>query len=247
MELEVLFKNKIGNKILYFEETNSTNLYAKKIASQNEMGTIVIADYQTNGYGKHQRKWFSEKGKNLTFSIILSQKNLKLELLPFLFSVAIIEVLKQNFNGNFICKWPNDILFNEKKICGTLIETVSKNGKIEFVVVGIGLNVNQKKFSNEISEIATSLSNELNLEIDRVELFKNLIQNINFRYENFLNNYNNTIEIWKSYSDICGKKITLSQNGVTLEGTAIDVNPNGELLVNINNKIKNFSSVDYIK
>lgn len=165
----------IGNKIIYFEEMESTQIMAKELAEKNiENGTIIITDNQTKGIGTHDRKWLTSKGKNLTFSIIIYPKCSikKLETLTIDIANIIIDSIYQIYNVNLKIKEPNDIVFNEKKMGGILTQATSKGNKVKYLVIGIGFNVNQTKFNDEIKDSATSMKKEFGKEFDREEILK---------------------------------------------------------------------------
>jgi len=244
-----LLKTKIfGKNIFCFDTIDSTNTQAKMLAEKGtEEGTIVIADEQTHGRGRFSRSWISAKEKNLTFSIILRPK-ISLErigLLPFIFATAIAKTLRKYYTVEAETKWPNDILLNGKKLCGMLLESSFHNENVDYIIVGIGLNVNQETFTDELAQTATSLFPETQKEWDREKLLSQILLQIENEYFFFCENETNDIlSQWKSYSTMFGKEISMSQNGDVLNGIAIDVSPDGELLVNVNNKLVKFNSAD---
>lgn len=165
-------------KRIILECIDSTNEYAKRIAKDANENILIIANSQTNGRGTHGRNWYSYEGKNILMSFLI--KNLKdyknIEGITIEIGKIIHEILSSKFNLNFKIKLPNDILCNGKKICGILCESSIANNKVNYLIIGIGLNVNQINFNEEIKDIATSLKNELGFEIDREEII-NIIDN----------------------------------------------------------------------
>ena len=153
----------LGKNIKYFTEIDSTQDEAKKLADNNvENGTIVIAENQTKGKGTHDRKWHAEEGKNILFTLILYPecKIEKLKTITVDIAKCMIEAVNNVYKCKLDIKDPNDIMCNGKKIGGVLTQIVSSGEKIKYLLIGIGFNVNQEKFTGEIQEIATSLKKE---------------------------------------------------------------------------------------
>ena len=163
----------IAKNTLYFKEINSTQIQAKELAEQNiENGTIIIADYQTEGMGTHGRSWYSEREKNLAFSIIIYPKCTIQKLDTFSVDVArcITRTIEKLYGYKLDIKNPNDIIYNKKKIGGILTQIVTNGGKIKYSLIGIGFNVNGEKFPAELKNIATSMKLEFGKEFSREEI-----------------------------------------------------------------------------
>ena len=170
---------------IILDTIDSTNEYAKQIVKDENENVLIIANNQTNGRGTHGRNWYSEEGQNILMSFLI--KNIKdykmLDGITIKIGKIIHDVLSSKFDLNFEIKLPNDILCNGKKICGILCESSIINNKVNYLIIGIGLNSNQTNFNNEIKEIATSLKNELGYEIDKDELISIIhdkIEKLNF-------------------------------------------------------------------
>ena len=166
-------------KIIKLNAIDSTNSFLKELAitSALENYTVVIAKKQTLGRGQLGSNWFSESGKSLTFSVFVSFNDLEIhqkKYLNFAVSLSVYNTLLTYKIPKLKIKWPNDILSANKKLCGILIENVIKGKIISSSVIGIGLNVNQEKFSSQIKN-ATSIYNCLNLKIDLDILLKDII------------------------------------------------------------------------
>jgi BirA family biotin operon repressor/biotin-[acetyl-CoA-carboxylase] ligase len=139
----------LGQKIIHLESVDSTNNYAAKLLSEGRIGhgTVILADEQTNGRGQRGAKWLSAAGVNLLFSLVLQPDNLSVSdqcVLTEITSIALIEFLRK-FGISAQVKWPNDILVNGEKIAGVLIENQLKGNTIASSIIGIGLNVNQRR------------------------------------------------------------------------------------------------------
>lgn len=150
----------LGADFIYQEEVHSTNTLLKTLPDRElTHGTVLLADTQTSGRGQHQRNWESEPGKNLTFTIAFKPAHAdRLPLLTLSSAFAIRQALTRHYDGDYAVKWPNDLILNGRKIGGILTESLFNGQKLNRVLVGIGINVNQTQFSSEITDSATSLA-----------------------------------------------------------------------------------------
>ncbi len=142
-------------KTIHFETIDSTNTYLKENYEDLDNFTFVSADFQSAGRGRNNRNWKSEKGENLLFSLLIKDKALidKFSSLSVISAFSIIKALNLE---HLSIKWPNDIYYKDCKLCGILLEAVTRN-EIECLIIGIGLNVNQKDFVGEYKRTPTSL------------------------------------------------------------------------------------------
>jgi BirA family biotin operon repressor/biotin-[acetyl-CoA-carboxylase] ligase len=218
------------NSIEYFEEIGSTNTYLKNSSDINRK--LVIADFQTAGRGRFDRKWVSNKGENLTFSLGFERFEVKLlTSLNFLIPVTLINSIEQLYNVQIELKWPNDLLINGKKFCGILIEnSIDQNGHAK-VIIGIGINCNQLEFPEEISTRATSLRLVLGYEIIREKLLAKFIDDLSINWESF---QSYPIAFYNEYKKKClsiGKQIAVSFNNEIFTGIFDDISEEGELIL----------------
>lgn len=173
-------KKKIVKEI-HFESVDSTSTYIKKHYEELENLTFVSADYQSNGHGRMGRSWKSKSGENLMFSFIVKDPLLikKFSSISISSAVATLITLKSFGLENVTIKWPNDVYVNDKKITGILLESISFDNEIKFLVIGIGVNLNVKSFDEILKAKATSYYLETNKTIDinmfKTELFKNIL------------------------------------------------------------------------
>ncbi len=231
----------IGKKIISFREIDSTNTYAKKMEElTGNHGTVILAEKQTKGRGRFNRAWESESGKNLTFSILIEPETEipNIGVVPLCTGAAIIEILCKYLNLNAECKWPNDILINGKKVCGILVESTYLNNKINKLIIGIGINVNQEIFPDDISEIATSLKIETGTTINRHELLSGILNIIEVMYHSLLvpgDNY--FIELWKSKCRMFGKTVNVTNGDNVISGKALRIDSDGGLMLENDGKI----------
>ncbi|MFW5979925.1 MAG: biotin--[acetyl-CoA-carboxylase] ligase [Bacillota bacterium] len=237
-----------GCEIEHHMSIASTNKRAKELADKNyPEGTIIIAEEQTEGRGRRGREWISPVGKGLWFSLIVRPRFIP-AMAPFLTIIASLSVSLsiKELNLNPVIKWPNDILINGKKACGILSELKAEMDRIEYGIVGIGINVNQSNFSEEIKKKATSLSLEKREQVDRIDLFKNLVNNFE-KYYLKLNNdeYDELINKWKYELSEIGKRVRLDSGDKIYQGEVVDVSSKGELIVNTDKEgIKKFWAGD---
>ena len=195
-------------KIIKLDAIDSTNSFLKELAQNSTLEdyTVAVANSQTSGRGQMSSSWHSKPFKNLTFSIFNRFKNLQIEHQPYLnfaVSLALFEVLESMSVPELSIKWPNDILSGKKKLCGILIETTFTSNRIKHTVIGIGLNVNQEEFPEDIPN-ATSLKNLLQKELDLDDLLLRLIQNIQSKIELIENHQLD--DIYQSYLQYLYKK-----------------------------------------
>ena len=171
--------------IIKLDAIDSTNNYLKKIILNEGITdyTIVTAKFQTEGKGQLGTKWESEHSKNLICSVYKKNINIKVQdqfVISALVSLALIKTLKKVNLSNSHIKWPNDIMSDNKKICGILIENIVKENYIKDAVIGIGLNVNQTIFNNLPN--ATSIKNLIGASCSKDEILKDLVENLEYYF-----------------------------------------------------------------
>ena len=168
----------IGKKIEYYKKITSTNIYAEQIANnRNENGKIIIAEIQTQGQGTKGRKWYT-KSNNIAMTIILHPKcNLKeLDGITIKIAECIKKAILDLYGINLKIKEPNDLIVKNKKVAGILTKINTIGEKINYLIIGIGMNINEENFDLEISEIATSLKKEFKKEFSREDIIMRIIE-----------------------------------------------------------------------
>jgi BirA family biotin operon repressor/biotin-[acetyl-CoA-carboxylase] ligase len=224
-----------GHTVFSFDSIDSTNTFAKQLR-QNEAphGTLIIAEEQTAGRGRLQRNWVSPNGKNLLFSLVFYPdfSMEKVSLLPFAGSLAIVDAIETITGLSSTCKWPNDVLINGKKVCGMLLESTLGNSVQGKIVLGVGLNVNQEEFSEELKFKASSLQIESGVAVDRVPLLQKILEELEHRYEQ-LSNFpsRQLLNDWRMKALLFGKKITVLESEFSFAATAIDIAEDGSLII----------------
>ncbi|MDW7970937.1 MAG: biotin--[acetyl-CoA-carboxylase] ligase [Nitrososphaerota archaeon] len=240
--------NILGREIITLETVDSTQNFIRELAEKGAPeGTLVIALEQEAGRGRMGRKWFSPEG-GLWFSILLRPPFLPKEIykLTLLFGVAIAISLK-NYGLKPSLKWPNDVLINQKKVCGILLESSLEADRVDYVIVGIGLNANFpiNSLPEEIRTNSTSLYEVLNRKIDRAELLCKILKNSEYLYLNAIKEgFLPIISIWKSLSSMLGKMVEVKLLKESIRGIAIDIDEDGSLVLNENGKLKKIYSGD---
>jgi BirA family transcriptional regulator, biotin operon repressor / biotin---[acetyl-CoA-carboxylase] ligase len=252
----------LGRNIVYFDTIDSTNSYAKKLGNANCVeGTVVVADMQTEGRGRLGRQWNSASGKGIWMSIVL-KPNIGPEdaqIITIAAAIAVVAALKKSVGIDAGIKWPNDIIIDGKKVCGILTEMNSEMERVNFIVLGIGLNVNQtaEDFPEDIKDLATSLKIHLNkgtdrgnsspdllnctsqvnrppdsLDFNRCEIIKNLLYELERIYSKISKGFiTEIIDEWKRHSITLGKDVRIISKSTNFTGVAINITKDGKLVV----------------
>ena len=202
---------KIGNRVIYFNEINSTNSYLK---SNHELlqqhGLVVRTDMQTSGRGRASRKFVSLPGKNLTFSVVLHpQKPVsEIQIYSLIASVVVARVL-ENYVNSIRLKWPNDVIVSQKKICGILLESISiPEQHFPVLIMGIGINTkgSYKDYPDELKKIVTTLEYEMmRITNTKPDVKVSLIKNDTI-FNQLLCELGNCLEEFSDYKKITGNK-----------------------------------------
>ena len=205
--------------LVHFKEIDSTNNYLKNSYQLLSDFTFASTDYQSHGKGRNDRVWESESGENLMFSFLIKNEKLMKEsaILSILTAVEVAKEIERYDIDNVAIKWPNDVLINDKKVCGILLEGQVPN----YLVVGVGLNVNQKAFPDGLRRPATSLSLELKkpLDIDELKerLFANIVNNFSlFKTEEHL-------EYFRKHNYLLNKRVRVLINNEVFIGEVVGI------------------------
>ncbi|MBI5874677.1 MAG: biotin--[acetyl-CoA-carboxylase] ligase [Deltaproteobacteria bacterium] len=227
----------IGRPFYFHSNIDSTNTAAYALAVKGaKQGTAVVADSQAKGKGRLGRIWESPKGVNIYTSIILRPdiSPVTAPHLTLMSAVGVAETISRYSVKKPEVKWPNDILINSKKVCGILTEMNSDKNKINFIILGIGVNLNMTKemFPDELKPIATSIKEETGKDISRIDFLNTLYLNIEKWYEAFLKNgFAPVCEAWKTYFNMAGKAVKIKDMDREIEGIALTIDDDGHLLV----------------
>ena len=205
--------------LLHFKEIDSTNNYLKNSYPLLSDFTFASTDYQSRGKGRNDRVWSSEPGENLMFSFLIKNEELmkKSTILSILTGVEVAREIEKYGIDNVSIKWPNDVLVNDKKVCGILLEGQIPN----YLVIGVGLNVNQKAFPDGLRRPATSLSLELENDVNIDELKERLFSNI---VNNFTNiKENEYVEYFRKHNYLQNKRVRVVINNEIFIGEVVGI------------------------
>ncbi|MCX5716366.1 MAG: biotin--[acetyl-CoA-carboxylase] ligase [Candidatus Omnitrophica bacterium] len=223
----------LGGKIYSFARTDSTNTLAYNLAEKGEpQGSIVFAEEQTKGRGRFNRAWQSRAG-GIYMSVILRPRiePARTARITLAASVAVAEAVIETTRLAARIKWPNDILVNGKKVCGILTEMKAQQDETDFVVLGIGINVNNSPDS--LPSTATSLRSEAGKDILRVSLARKILELFEPYYLKVDDGFDDIIRRWRGLADTLGKRVKVHAHNQQLEGQAMDVDENGALLLRL--------------
>jgi BirA family biotin operon repressor/biotin-[acetyl-CoA-carboxylase] ligase len=250
-EIREGLKTKVFGKrqIVYFNETDSTNTRAKDLAIKGAPeGTLIVSEKQTKGRGRKGRNWFSPSRGGIYTSLILRPRIPPNEApkMTLLTAVAVAETLHSLTQLKANIKWPNDILINGKKIAGILTEISTEMDAIDYIVVGLGMNVNTHNFPDDIHEKATSIFIETGKPFPRVKLIREYIQWHEKYYEIFIKTgFEPILKRWKELSNILGRKIIVEMIDRKYIGEVQDIDGDGTLILKDNSgKYHRISSGD---
>ena len=235
----------IGHKIIRLDNVNSTNSFLSENLNDSSFfeGVVVVANAQAQGRGQGENLWHSNSGDNLLFSVLLQPKCdliYQFYLNQFI-AVSICQTLKQ-FGLDCQIKWPNDILVNKNKIAGILIENKIQGRMLHSSIVGVGLNVNQSDFPNQLIN-PTSMKLLLKDSIDTNQVLETLIVQLEKHYFQFKRNELNIInENYQSLLFKRNEKAYFIIKGKRVETIIREVNKQGEIVLEIDNELKSFSN-----
>ena len=233
----------IGKNVLHFETIDSTNDYAKKIGNELRDGSVIISEEQTKGKGRLGRVWESKAGEGIWMSIIL-KPNIIPNKAPFITLIAGASIVKAlNILGvDAKIKWPNDITINNKKLSGILTELSAEIERVNYIVVGIGMNVKDTDFEEELKDKATSLYKE-NYNVSRVDIVKEILCQFEKLYLDYIekDDKKEVLDICRQYSAIINKEIYVIKNDQKELVDCIGINEEGNLI--IKNKYGNLEEI----
>lgn len=228
---------RIGTRITCLQEVDSTNLVAYRLAEQGAVeGTVVIADHQTGGKGRLGRRWESPAGVNLYCSVILRPQILPLYApqLTFVSSVAVVDAILRTTNLQPVIKWPNDVLVNGQKVAGLLNEMSAETERVDFLVLGIGVNINmnREQFPVDLRHPATSLAIEAGQKIDRRQFARVLLESLDALYAAYLaEGYEPLRRRWLAHSAVMGRTVRVTSGENVVVGVVEGIDEHGGLVL----------------
>ena len=226
-----------GCEVRYFDTLDSTNICAKRMAEEGAPnGTLVIADKQTAGRGRCGRTWETPKGTAIAMTLLM-RPNLRPEkasMLTLVMGMAVTRAVNELYSLNCQIKWPNDVIIHGKKVCGILTEMSAEMDRINYLVVGIGINANipLESFPEDIRDKAGSISGILGHDIDRVVFLQKILTYMENLYVDVLKNgFDWALDQWREYSITLGQLIDVVGVQEQFAGVAEDIDEDGALLV----------------
>lgn len=242
----------MGKKVVYMPSCHSTNDVASDLIKKGDVeeGTIVITDHQTKGRGQPGNHWEAEEGKNITCSLVLKPKTLSISdqfLLNVIISMGVADIVSSILSIDTKVKWPNDIYCKGEKVSGILIKNTIKKYTLENSVAGIGLNVNQQRFSNSKATSLSILSG--NATYDLPQILESLVLSIEKRYFQWKND---TESLWNDYLEQLywlGEVRTYKSEGEYFTGIIRSVTKSGKLVIEdeVYTKEFDFKTIEFIK
>lgn len=230
----------LGNKFEIFKTIDSTSSYLKRQAQNKaEEGLIVISENQTNGRGRMSRSFFSISNTSIYMSILLRPHMLitDINIITIVTAVSVLTAIENIVGIKLQIKWVNDILYNKKKLCGMLTEAAieSESGYVDYIVTGIGVNVNipETDFPEDVKQKAISLREITNKYYDRNKLIAEIINNFEQNYFDLIENNgkDRIVNAYRKNLAMIGEKIKVMQGSQSYVAKAIGINDNAELII----------------
>ena len=227
-----------GGRTVYFDATDSTNVQAKRLAEAHAPhGTLVVSDRQDGGSGRRGRSWASPSGVGIWMSLILRPEIApsSASMLTLAAALAVREGIREETGLSPLIKWPNDLVLNGMKICGILTEMSTELMEIQYVITGIGINVNQREFPPEIRDTATSLSLEAGRSFRRSSLIAAILKAFEKDYTAFLKtgDLSLLLEEYNACLVNRGKEVCILDPSGEYRAVAEGIDESGSLLVTL--------------
>lgn len=242
---KTLHTDRLGRELVIADTLDSTNEQAKRLAANGAPdGTVVIARQQTGGKGRRGRSFFSPPGSGLYMSLLL-RPDFPVEetgLLTSLTAVAVAEAIESLAPVSVGIKWVNDLFIGSKKLCGILTEAAMdmESGTLEYIVIGIGVNVGKTHFPPELADIATSIGNESPRPICRAALAAEILNRLEDRMASA--GTGRFLEESRRRSIVLGKTVTVTQGSASYPARAIDIDDEGRLILETAEGIRHLGS-----
>ena len=229
--------NLLGKELYIYREVSSTNSVAQFIARSGVPdGTIVMSMSQTSGRGRMKRQWTCPEGKGILMSMVL-RPEISIRLVPqltLLCGVVVAETIKKVTGCATGIKWPNDIVMSGKKVCGILAQSSFSKSRTEYVIMGVGINVNQEinQLPPDCQETSTSLRLELGQNVSRFRVLKQFILTWEEHYRGFLQGGHPYLRTqWLENNVTLGRNVSLNKEKGLVQGVAMDISERGGLIV----------------
>ena len=223
----------IGQNIHWEYEINSTNSLALQLAEQGSPeGTLIVSESQKQGRGRLGRSWISQPETGIYMSLILRPTFVPMQAvrITFISAIAVVETVKEVLGIDARIKWPNDVMIHGKKTAGILTELRAEMESVHYVVVGIGINVNNTHFPKALHDKVTSLALEHQEKVSRIKLLQALLRTFERWYQRALSEQSGqTFERWRELSCTLGNRVEVNLGDEIVRGLATRLEPNGSL------------------
>ena len=227
----------IAKKIIYYDIINSTNTKCYELAEGNyPQGTAVVAEGQAKGKGRLSRSWVSPRYKGIYFSVLLKPDILPMQVpkITLLAAVSVVSAIRKLTQLPALIRWPNDVLINKRKVCGILTEMNAEADRVNFIILGIGINVTSKRSS--LPKGATSLFEEGAKDISRCQLLRKLLMELESKYLLFKKeDFTPIVQEWQNFSAVLGSRVKIISHSEKIEGQAAGIDSNGALIIRLDN------------
>ena len=227
----------IGQRIIYYDVIGSTNTKCYELAEKDyPQGTTVVAEGQTKAKGRLSRSWLSPRYKGIYFSVILKPDILPMRVpkITLLAAVSVASVISKLTRLSALIRWPNDVLINRRKVCGILTEMNAEADRVNFIILGIGINVTTKRSS--LPKGATSLFEEGAKDITRAQLLRKLLMELESNYLLFKKRgFAPIVREWQNFSAILGSRVKIISHSEKIEGQAAGIDSEGALILRLDN------------
>lgn len=225
----------LGQELMFLDSVGSTNDYAKQLAIKGHDAMVLISDEQTAGKGRLGRQWASEKGTGIWMSLILKPDIIPSEApkITQIAAAAMVSAIEKVTGESIQIKWPNDLIYNKKKVCGVLTEMSAELGGINYVIVGIGVNVNHTSFPEDLMDKAISLKMGMNKQVSRKSIVVEFLSKFELLYDDFIDSgsLNQTVKICKEHSILLDKEVQIITKSHRRQVKVIDIDEDGQLVV----------------
>lgn len=227
----------VGKEVVFLEETDSTNVRAREQGDAGAPeGTVIIADSQFAGKGRLGRTWESPAGVNLYTSVLLRPVILPRfgTQMTFLSAVAVAAAIEETSGLKATVKWPNDVLLGGKKVAGLLNEMNAETERVNYVILGIGVNLNMqaRQFPDDLRYPATSVAIEKGAPVSRLAFARSLFRHLDRLYQSYLEQgVSPVLRAWEGLCDVVGKRVSVDCQSRVLRGVVEGLDPDGALLL----------------
>jgi BirA family biotin operon repressor/biotin-[acetyl-CoA-carboxylase] ligase len=232
----------IGHNIYWEYEVDSTNTLASQLAEKGASeGTVVVSECQKQGRGRMGRTWISQPEIGIYLSLVLRPDfvPMKAPCITFMSAIAVVEALEQSLGMKAEIKWPNDVMIGGKKVSGILTELKAEMECVHYVIVGIGINVNNTKFPKAFRDRVTSLSLELKEKVPRIKIVQALLQALERWYVITLGESGErTFNRWRELSCTLGNRVEVNVGDESLKGIATRLGPDGSLYLQLDSGVE---------